>query len=162
MPTETPSWDAVAPVDPKATHVQVNRSLEFEAAVRRRLCEARRVANRQGTELARSRTHATKRAARIAVREDIDRRVGRDVTRQLEMIPPAMQPEVEQLSRLINDKMSIFADPRARGWFRMFKHLDDDGTGRISFKEVPFPEQISLPSAAGARLWVTQEDRTHD
>ena len=30
----------------------------------------------------------------------------------------------------------LFPDPAAQQWFQMFKHMDDNGSGRISFSEL--------------------------
>ena len=75
-------------------------------------------------------------ATRRALKEDLDRRVGRDLNARLAEIAPAGEGEVTELSRLLNERLSAYADPQAREWFRLFRHMDDDGTGRISYREL--------------------------
>ena len=70
------------------------------------------------------------------MKDDIDRRTGRELTRKLADVHPARAEDVERLSRMLNQKMEIFPDPACREWFKLFQHVDDDGTGRISYKEL--------------------------
>ena len=104
--------------------------------------------------------HSRNAASRKAVKEDIDRRTGRELTRKLADVQAARLDEVERLSKLLNEKMAIFPDPACREWFKMFAHMDDDQTGRISYKELAgmvreeLPNPGPPPRTACARLLV--------
>ena len=52
------------------------------------------------------------------------------------------------------------ADPAARGWYKLFKHMDDDGSGRISYAELEdmvrnelLIRPKELPDQQLKRLW---------
>ena len=38
--------------------------------------------------------------------------------------------------RLLQKMGQIEPDPGKRSWYRMFKHMDDDGSGRITYYEL--------------------------
>merc|ERR1712187_347058 len=49
----------------------------------------------------------------------------------------ANQAEVEQVANLLNLRMKeIIIDPTARGWFKLFNHMDDDCSGKVNFAEL--------------------------
>lgn len=72
-----------------------------------------------------------------AMRADMDRKVGRDLIRQITNsdIPPATEEEVMQMSVLFNKHLENF-HPEARNFFSLFKHIDVDGSRRVSFSEL--------------------------
>ena len=46
------------------------------------------------------------------------------------------RPQVRELSEKLNSKLeALYADPQARSWFKMFRDVDEDGSGRISYQE---------------------------
>ena len=51
-------------------------------------------------------------------------------------VQSADEDEELSLSRLLNEKLSIFPDPNARSWYKLFRHIDDDGSGRVSYAEL--------------------------
>ena len=84
----------------------------------------------------RERVGAKNRAAAEEVKADLDRRVGRDVSQQLAEVRPAGGELVQQMSERLNAKMDVlFLDPQSREWFKLYAHMDDDGSGRISYRE---------------------------
>ena len=84
-----------------------------------------------------------------SMRKDMDVMVGRDLNAKFKAIEPAGADDVLALSELLNQKMAIFPDPNAREWFKLFKHMDDDGSGRISYKELAgmIREELKLSKA---------------
>lgn len=60
---------------------------------------------------------------------------GKAVANALASLPPADPALVQRISELINTKLTIFPDPQTRTWYMLFKHIDDDATGRISHDE---------------------------
>jgi len=50
--------------------------------------------------------------------------------------PPATAEVVLQVSTILNHRMvDIFLDPQARSWYKLFVHMDDDCSGKITFHE---------------------------
>jgi len=103
-----------------------------------------RVRARVQRELRKATSHAAivgarerKHQAANAMRADMDQRVGRDLTAKIaaEDVPKATEDEVRRLSELFNQQLQAF-HPDARNFFVLFKHIDVDGSRRISFKEL--------------------------
>ena len=95
-----------------------------------------------------------------ATKQELDELVGRDVTKALALEPPASAEVVQQLSEQLNAKMAMFPDPQTRSWFKLFKHMDDDGSGRISYAELEdmvrnelLIRPKELPDQQLKRLW---------
>ena len=71
----------------------------------------------------------------------------------------------EMAGRLHARTCEIISDPLARGWFKLFKHMDDDGSGRVSFAafedlvrhELQLPAR-ELPEARLKAVWVALDD----
>lgn len=52
-------------------------------------------------------------------------------------LPVASDAEVEHVALMLQRRMDeIIPDPQARGWYKMFLHLDDDCTGKITYSEL--------------------------
>lgn len=48
----------------------------------------------------------------------------------------ATEEEKHQVSTLLNQRMQqIFLDPQARSWYKLFCHMDDDLSGKVTFTE---------------------------
>merc|ERR1719221_537431 len=79
------------------------------------------------------------RSAQLA-REVREARVEQKGKRVKQAIPGervATQAEIEQVAALLNSTMlKIIHDPRARGWYKLFNHMDDDLSGKISYWEL--------------------------
>lgn len=60
---------------------------------------------------------------------------GKAISHALADLAPAEPATVKTISELINAKLTIFPDPQTRTWYMLFKHIDDDATGRISHHE---------------------------
>ena len=82
------------------------------------------------------------------------RRHGRDLTAHIRKfnVPPVSSDELYRLSTLFNARM-VELKPRAaadgRNFFRLFKHMDVDDSGRISFRELArmVREELKLGTA---------------
>ena len=98
----------------------------------------------------------------------MDRRVGRDLVAKLASdIPIASDGEVTELSRMMNEALKMVGDADGcHAWFKLFRAIDDDGSGRISYAGSRAPSAIrstssALPcpsassSTSGARLTTT-------
>jgi len=128
-----PTWDGRPRKHDPAS--EVARAVHHEAVVRRRLAKLQRAVSKHTMQLSKTETVQRNRAVVNAVKEDLDKRSGRDIRRRLAEVVPASEAELLELSALFNETLAMFPDPNAREWFRLFKHLDDDGTGRISYVE---------------------------
>ena len=79
------------------------------------------------------------RATVAAIRADLDRRVGRDlVTRINESgVPVASDAEVKALAEMMNRALHMVGDAEGcHAWFVLFRAIDDDHSGRISYLEL--------------------------
>lgn len=84
----------------------------------------------------RARVEARNRNSAEELRQDLAKRSGAGLNQKLSHIEPAALADISELSRLLNMQMEkLFADPGAREWYRLFTHMDDDRSGRISLKE---------------------------
>ena len=120
-----------------------SRVFQKFSSTKQREEEARRRLIKLQKELQRSRSvgavEANRRRNLEKAREGkraMDRLVGRDLSSMLQAVEPADEDEELSLSRLLNEKLSIFPDPNARSWYKLFRHIDDDGSGRVSYAEL--------------------------
>lgn len=89
---------------------------------------------------ARSRMAVANHTARRSHLADLDKRAGRDLTAQLREadVPAASEAEILEMSALFNAQMAAMRprDSDGLNFFQLFKHMDVDGSGRISFREL--------------------------
>lgn len=124
--------------------VQLSAAISAESQAREHLRKVRAKVQR---ELARASSMAAledirARKAQLgqAVRTDFDKVIGRDLTRKIAeglasgAVEPASPSEVQRLSELFNQRM-IALFPDSRTFFTLFKHMDVDGSRRVSFRE---------------------------
>ena len=90
---------------------------------------------------------------------------GKAVSHALASLQPADPAMMQTISELINQKLTIFPDPQTRTWYMLFKHIDDDATGRISHHEfVGFVREeleldtAKLPEQQLNRVWKALDD----
>jgi len=128
-----------------------------EQEMRRHLMDLQRQLRRARNQAAQQmRVRQRQEKARL-LRADMDERTRLNVSLQLREVAPASDVEVHELSKLFNLRMSMLPEPDSRGsdpkrggrWYRMFKNLDSDGNGQISFEEfvhfIRRPESGLLP-----------------
>jgi Ca2+-binding EF-hand superfamily protein len=49
----------------------------------------------------------------------------------------ASEAELQQIAEMLNRRMvEVFMDPQARSWYKLFCHMDDDGSGKVDFYEL--------------------------
>lgn len=149
-----------------------SRVFQKFSSTKQREEEARRRLIKLQKELRRSRSvgavEANRRRNLEKAREGkraMDRLVGRDLSSMLQAVEPADEDEELSLSRLLNEKLSIFPDPNARSWYKLFRHIDDDGSGRVSYAELVDllrnelnVSKKELPPDAFKRLWRTMDE----
>ena len=81
------------------------------------------------------RRQAQKAKEGAAVRAENDERVGKALNEQFAGIEAASDEALTALSQKMNAKLqdsAIFPDPNARDWFKLFAHIDDDGSGWVA------------------------------
>ena len=88
------------------------------------------------TRQSRGRLQRRLNAEKEAQKKEHDVRVGRDLNAKLAHVEPAADDEMDALSELLNVRMHAQLTTRNLGWFKFFRVLDDDGSGRISFDEL--------------------------
>ena len=87
-----------------------------------------------------AKTHMERKRAEVAaIRADLDRRIGRDLVRVIREsgVEAASESEVRRLSLLMNKSLHMVGDADGcHVWFHLFRAIDDDHSGRISFAEL--------------------------
>ena len=79
---------------------------------------------------------ASRAASSKALRAESDARVGRDLSHSLAGLEPASEEEVGALAEQVSAKMpQLLPMGTERAWIKLFKLLNEDGTGRLSFAE---------------------------
>lgn len=107
-----------------------------ELEMKRRVASLQRQVQHARARMALEAVESRNRHSAISLREDLNKRCGRELSLRLQNIQPASEDEVWDMAQLLNDRMAqIFLDPNSREWFRLFSHIDDDKSGRISYKE---------------------------
>ncbi len=114
-----------------------------ETAARLRLARVQRQLQKKALVTAVSGVKERKARAGSEVRRDLDERVGRDVTQRIAQMEPATDDEVEALSVMFNKRLIAQMDlPKSTSevpsgsWYRLFRRIDLDDSGRISFAEL--------------------------
>ena len=69
----------------------------------------------------------------------------------------ATDEELVELSKKMNDRLqdaTLFPDPAARDWFKLFTHMDDDRSGKVTYTEFSelCREELKLTQAAAPDL----------
>ena len=113
---------------------------------------------------------ANRRAA-AAVREAEDKLFDRDIARSMSGEAPATDEEVRDLASKLTDKMNQLFSTVHNGvkskvtWFRLFKHMDDDESGLISYgefagmvREELLLDSSALPERVLKKVWLALDD----
>ena len=130
---------------------------EREVESKRRLARLQREMTSAKSESALQTVREKKRALAQSLRTEMD-----GLTKALHGIEPAGADECRAVAARMHKRMcELSPDPSARGWFRLFKRMDDDGSGRVSYAELEElvrhelqlpPSQ--LPEPALKAVWV--------
>lgn len=117
---------------------------------KRELEEAKAAEHAVRSEIARLRRGVEQARTRNAVRQVEEQRrldaenhrlymknlSGRALIESLAAHEPASEEEVVLLARMLHLRLEeLYQDPRERSWFKLFKHMDPDGSGLISYVE---------------------------
>jgi hypothetical protein len=93
-----------------------------------------------------------KRQEGVNTRADFERQVGRDVTRKIAedlaqgKVEPATEEELRRLSEQFNRRLKdLYPDAEVTpNFFTLFKHIDVDGSRRVSFRELTMLIRVEL------------------
>ena len=118
-----------------------NAAMAEELAARQSLTKLKRQLRRAQQLQARAQEKQAKMTAVAEMRKEHERLVGRDMNAIIAAIPKATPEEQKELSEQLNEQLAIgHREARTtpnpdREWYTLFKSIDTDGSGRISFKE---------------------------
>jgi Ca2+-binding EF-hand superfamily protein len=110
--------------------------LAAQEEVQRRFARAMRTRKQSVLKHAHESLLSDRRSSAAALRAEMDRHSGRDVTRRLSGVEPAPEKEVVALSKRFNKSLAhLFPESRSHMWFKLFQKMDPDESGQISFVE---------------------------
>ena len=115
----------------------VRQSLEVEQAAKRRLVLLRRDLERARSEASLSEVRDRNRAAVIEAKAKMEYLRGAHLKGVVTKVKPASVTEMTSLALQIVEFMErTEVDPANRGWFVLFKRMDADENGRITYAEL--------------------------
>ena len=153
-PSASPSASALSSVGDVSSALKAAVIVEAEAREHLRKMRAK-----MQRELARATSMAAledlrerKRQEGVNTRADFERQVGRDVTRKIAedlaqgKVEPATEEELRRLSELFNRRLQdLYPDAEVTpNFFTLFKHIDVDGSRRVSFRELTMLIRVEL------------------
>ena len=117
--------------------VAVNAEMQAQEHLRRVRARVQRELRRAASLSAIQKAKEDKLEMSRKIRADMDKKVGRDLIKQIAAsdIPPASDEEIKKMSELLNKMLEMY-HPDARNFFALFKHIDVDGSRRVSFNEL--------------------------
>ena len=65
----------------------------------------------------------------------LDAEQGRHVSKKLEGVEAADQERVVEMSKKLNEALNFVPDPAARSWVKLFNKIDEDGSGKMAYRE---------------------------
>ena len=121
---------------------------------RRRLVKAQRTARRRSLATIQEARGRERLQHAAALRADQRARVGTQYLASIRRVAVAEEEEVEALSSAFNAQLEWITG--GREWFKLFRKVDDDASGRISYRELlrAVRDELRLPAAelADSRL----------
>ena len=140
-----------------ARYQQVKSALAEELTTKRQLQRLKNQVARMERQEAQERNKAARADQGAALRKEIDRRVGRDLLERIQSVPMASQEEMVSLAEQLQGSLD---DHRSGSWFLLFREMDEDGSGRISYSELKSAcrkilnlTQSSLPDSKLQSVW---------
>ena len=137
-------------------------ALAAEVAAKRRLTRVQKELLRAASSASLEQKREERRLAKVAMKVEIDQRLGRDVSARLAAGTPASDDEVVEGARLVYKRM-LAMFPGA-SWYKLFS-LANDGSGRITYGELSrllrnhlAMSKVVLPEAKLEGLWRALDD----
>jgi Ca2+-binding EF-hand superfamily protein len=121
------------PTRPRRKLPAWQQTAQEEQVARQRVVRLRREVQRASERTAAEHQQARAREGAQAVRTQMEQERAGDILAALSLVDPADAERVRDLSERLNGQLETLADPRARSWYSLFKHMDEGDTGRISY-----------------------------
>ena len=116
---------------------ELKGAMATELEARTRLTQLQRELQHARINAATGGVAARNRASANEMRGRLDVMHHRDLKASMTNVEAATPEEVRTLSEQLNLKMcELIEDPAARSWFKLYKHMDDDGSGKMSYIEL--------------------------
>ena len=153
-PSASPSASALSSVGDVSSALKAAVIVEAEARehLRKMRAKVQRELARATSMAALEDLRERKRQEGVNTRADFERQVGRDVTRKIAedlaqgKVEPATEEELRRLSELFNRRLQdLYPDAEVTpNFFTLFKHIDVDGSRRVSFRELTMLIRVEL------------------
>ena len=111
------------------------QAVQEEEAARKKLLRLQKELENKMMAQAREAYKEQQRAGVTAMRADMAKRIGTDLTAKLADVAPASKEDVFKLSTMFNVQMIEILNGKQE-WFLLFKAVDTDRSGRISYDEL--------------------------
>ena len=151
-----------------ATRSALSGLKQAEAEARQAKARVQRQLQRLSSQSAIATSRMQKRQVVLEVKADIDQRVGRDLSTKFSHVAPAPDADVQALSEMLNVRLATLPDlakGRQLDWYTLFKHMDEDESGRICYDELARAirsvlrlDKGSLPDARLQAMWVALDE----
>lgn len=133
---------------------QYKEALAAELAAKRRLTRIQKQLVRAASMSALQEQKEKNRLEGLAVRQTMDKLIGRDVAARLANATPASDVEVKALASIFREKMIKLFAGASPSWMKLFTFVDEDRSGRISLGE--------LKKMVRSHLMLSKEDLSED
>ena len=145
LPKLNPGGGGSAIASVRTDTSKLKRSKAAEARAWKELAGMRQAVQKARAQAAQRDLHERRAAERVAYDTHA---FGDRVT--CTSVPAASAAEVGELSEQFNTQIAfIEADPAKRSWYKLFKFMDSDGSGRVTYEEV---REMVRSEAGGLRL----------
>ena len=145
LPKLTPGGGGAAIVSVRTDTSKLKRSKAAEARAWKELAGMRQAVQKARAQAAQRDLHERRAAGRVAYETHA---FGDRVT--CPSVAAASAAEVGELSEQFNTQIAfIELDPAKRSWYKLFKFMDSDGSGRVTYEEV---REMVRSEAGGLRL----------
>lgn len=119
------------------------------------------LASKRGTQVARAeQAQQELRERRWAEAAEYRARLNKDKPKLTDVQPASDAEVVGMAVRFLQKMAELEPDPNKRSWYRLFRHMDDDGSGRINFHELVdmvrtelYLKPKEMPEATLKSLW---------
>jgi hypothetical protein len=155
-------WERVGSTALRSGIVMISKLNDVEAELKSNLVRLQRDVNAQRVQRAAAGVQAKRHAAAAALREEKNMLHSRHIIDAARNEPAASEEIVVEIAALLNVRLrQVFVDPLKRSWFKLFRQVDCDGSGLISFGEFTRMVRVELkvsprdlPEASLRAVWL--------
>ena len=119
-----------------STLAEYSEELAVELVAKRRLVTLRRETRRSSSEASLLREGARRRALAASVRSQLNEIRGSKLSGDFDVEPASEAAVCEMADSLMGALALVEPDENARGWYKLYRHIDADGNGRVEFNEL--------------------------